>query len=420
MEYRSLKTLFHMDRSSERKANIERLAKQRLEAESTFRTAVNTPSGELFLAVPRELSVLNERILRHERVIAREMRSLPPVAQWAMVRGLVIEEVVSTNDLEGVYSTRRQINDILQEEARRDDPLDKKRFRELARLYLGLTGPTPTLPSTSEDVRAIYDVVMSGEPLEAHERPDGKLFRRDGVQVIGAGGKIIHEGLYPEKRIVEAVERMLAICGSEDIPETYAAIMGHFIFEYVHPFYDGNGRTGRYLLALYLSRPLSTLTSLSLSRVIAENRDAYYRSFREAEHPLNYGELTPFVLNLLNNVSMAQDDLDAEIASKKAMLDAVDSSINQFAEDNALSDRETEIVYMLAQLDLFAMFPESSLDDIAEQVGLGKQQVRVYTKSLEEKGLLKVVSRRPLRFTLSIHAAEGLGIHRGADGETII
>lgn len=78
----------------------------------------------------------------------------------------------------------------------------------------------------------------------------------------------------------------------------------------VHPFYDGNGRTGRYLLALYLSSPLSILTTLSLSRVIAANRDAYYRSFKEAEHPLNHGELTHFVMNMLENVRIAQNDLD--------------------------------------------------------------------------------------------------------------
>ena len=84
-------------------------------------------------------------------------------------------------------------------------------------------------------------------------------------------------------------------------PETYGAIVSHFLFEYAHPFYDGNGRTGRYLLAVYLSRPLSTLTALSVSRSSAESRGAYYRAFREVEDSLNHGELTPLVLAVTYN-----------------------------------------------------------------------------------------------------------------------
>ena len=68
-----------------------------------------------------------------------------------------------------------------------------------------------------------------------------------------------------------------------DIPELYAAALCHFLFGYIHPFFDGNGRTGRYLLALQLSRPLSQPTVLSLSRVIAENKATYYRAFDAVE-----------------------------------------------------------------------------------------------------------------------------------------
>ena len=360
MAYRSLENLFHMDASSDRKANAEARAKARFEAESTFHTGIQTPVGELFLAVPRELSVLNERVLRRERLVSQSMRSLPTVAQWAMIRGLVIDEVVSTNDLEGVISTRRQINELLQEESHSGGPAEQKRFMELAKLYLGLTDPTTRIPEKPENVRSIYDALMTGEPLGKGEKPDGMLFRRDGVDIIGAGGRVIHTGLQPESQIIEAIERMLALCRSDDVPETYSAILGHFIFEYAHPFYDGNGRTGRYLLALYLSRPLSTLTSLSLSRVIAENRSAYYRSFREAEHPLNHGELTLFVMNMLETIGIAQEELEEGIAVKKSLLNDLEDSLGAFATSHGLSEKETDVVYMLSQLDLFGSFPEAT------------------------------------------------------------
>ncbi len=214
----------------------------------------------------------------------------------------MVDGVVSTNTLEGVYSTRRQIDELLQKEDS-GDPLERKRFRELARLYLDFYGNAPNRPSTPGDIRAIYDRVMDGEPLDDTHKPDGELFRRDGVEIFSPKGKRVHVGVEPEGKIAEMIAKMLNIVNSEDMPQTYSAIIGHFVFEYVHPFYDGNGRTGRYLLALNLGSPLSILTSLSLSRVLAENRSGYYyRAFRDAEHAMNHGELTPFVISMLENV----------------------------------------------------------------------------------------------------------------------
>jgi Fic family protein len=319
---------------------------------------------------------------------------------------------VSTNELEGVYSTRRQINELLQEGRDDTDPLGQKRFRELARLYLDLYGDAPERPSTVEDIRSIYDRVMSGEPLDKNHRPDGKIFRRDGVEIYAPNGKVIHNGVEPEQRIIEMIESMIAIANSDEIPETYSAIMGHFIFEYTHPFYDGNGRTGRYLLALHLSGPLSILTSLSLSRVLAENRGAYYKSFSETEHPLNHGELTSFVMNILESVSMAQNDLDVELARKREQYqDAIDK-LQAFQGSHDLNDKETEAVYFLTLLQLFAAFPDSTLAELADHMELSTQQTRVHTRRLEEKGVILTTSKRPLRFVLSDGAISELDVAR--------
>lgn len=100
MGYQSLEKIFHKDPTPERFSENKRLAEKRREAESTFRTGIVTETGELFLAVPRELSLLNEKILRVERLVSQKMRQLPPIALGALIRGLVIDEVVSTNELE--------------------------------------------------------------------------------------------------------------------------------------------------------------------------------------------------------------------------------------------------------------------------------------------------------------------------------
>ena len=349
---------------------------------------------ELFFAVPRELSVLNEEVLRKERRVSALYSSLPPIARAALVHGLVIDEVVSTNALEGIRSTRRQIDELLSEVCDVQGP-STKRFMELASLYVGLTGEDRALPATAKDIRTIYDKVMQGEDL-GNSAPDGTLFRRSGVDIIGNGGKVLHRGLEPEGAIISAISTMIRVASSDEVPAIYAAIAMHYLFEYIHPFYDGNGKTGRYLLALYLSRPLSLLTALSLSRAIAQNKAPYYRAFKDAENPLNHGELTHFVICLMEYISCAQDDLIFDLSEKTARVEKVRLAVDGVDAD----ERGREVLNMLAQYELFAAFAGVSLGEIATYLGVSEQTARACTKKLERAGYIEVIAKRPLRFAL--------------------
>lgn len=390
----TLSTIFHMDKATTALDDNRNLARERRLADSSFRLGMLTDGDELFFAVPRELSVLNEEVLRKERKVSALFCSLPPVARGALVRSLVIDEVVSTNALEGIHSTRRQIDELLCE-ASDSQSLSNKRFRELANLYLGLTTDAQGLPNSAEDIRAIYDKVMQGEDL-CEYAPDGALFRMSGVEVIGNGGKVLHRGLEPEGKIVSAIATMISVASSEEIPATYGAIAAHYLFEYIHPFYDGNGRTGRYLLALYLSQPLSLLTALSLSRAIAENKAPYYRAFKDAENPLNHGELTHFVMCLMEYISNAQDGLISDLTEKNGQIDEVHKVIEQLDMD----DKGHAVMFMLAQLELFAAFPDACLKEIAEFLGVSSQTARTCVKKLEDSGYVKSIAKRPLRFVM--------------------
>lgn len=394
MTYRTLSTIFHMDKATTALDDNRNLARERRLADSSFRLGMLTDGDELFFAVPRELSVLNEEVLRKERKVSALFSSLPPVARGALIRSLVIDEVVSTNALEGIHSTRRQIDELLCE-TNDSQSLSNKRFRELANLYLGLTTDAQGLPNSAEDIRAIYDKVMQGESL-CENAPDGALFRRSGVEVIGNGGKVLHRGLEPEGKIVSAIATMISVASSEEIPATYGAIAAHYLFEFIHPFYDGNGRTGRYLLALYLSQPLSLLTALSLSRAIAENKAPYYRAFKDAENPLNHGELTHFVMCLMEYISNAQDGLISDLTEKNGQIDEVHKVIEQLDMD----DKGHAVMFMLSQLELFAAFPDAYLKEIAEFLGVSSQTARTCVKKLEDSGYVKSIAKRPLRFVM--------------------
>ncbi|MGN0261883.1 MAG: Fic family protein [Eggerthellaceae bacterium] len=399
MEYKELSRVSYADSSNDFEATLEREYRMRFEAASTFRLGFDTPEGELFIAVPREMSLLTEKILRTERRISSMLQSMPASASSAVLRGFVLDEVVSTNAIEDICSTREQVKKAL--EVAPDAPAPAKRFRELATLYLDIINGSAVIPSTPEDVRKLYDEVTCGE-IPSDKMPDGRLFRAQGVDIVQGGYKVVHSGLEPESRIIEAIEKMLKIAASDEIPALYGGLAVHYLFGYIHPFYDGNGRTGRYLLSLMLNETLSSATALSLSRTIAENRDLYYRAFKTTERTMNKGELTFFIYSMLELVREAQVRLETALLKNIGTLREFEVRMEVISEKEGLKEQGLGIVYMLMQHEAFGLLSDAPLEEIAAYLGLKPQMTRRHIVSLESKGIVRKVGlRNPVTFALT-------------------
>lgn len=392
-EYRPLATLFHMDASTAAPAHLEELAHARLTADSTFRTGITTKLGELFIGMPRELTRQLNDVLARERSIAVLWNGIPRIMKHSYIVHAISEEILSTNDIEGVRSTRKEVQDAV-ETAQHEtaQTTHAPRFAEFARLYLGLTAEHTQLPQTLDDLRTIYDDVVGDD------RPDGELFRNGDVEIIGAGERVVHTGAHTEARINELLTQMLALMRSEQIPALLAAPAAHFLFEYTHPFYDGNGRMGRYLLALNLQPTLTLPSVLSLSRTIADNRQRYYKAFSSAENPLNHGELTFFVQTLLDCVAQAQTALIEQLTQQVNRLGRLSAQCNDLGRKHRLSEHAQEILFVLMQEATFGTRGGMTLDDAAQHLQLSKQSARKTVEELERAGLITFTKRRPLTF----------------------
>jgi len=402
-EYKTLKRIMHEDSSNSRHENNKVLAKQRRRDISAYKSGIYLRTGELFYVVPQELSILNEKVLRLERKISQLWRNLPTIALGSYIRDLIIQEVEFTNQIEGVRSTRKEIENALEYFEQGSSFPAAKRFREFAGLYLHLTEGTIQPPKTPADIRSIYDKVMDGE-LEEKDQLDGKLFRKNSVEVF-KGHNLIHEGVNPEAEIVNMLQSMIDMLEDESVPALYSSVLSHFIFEYIHPFYDGNGRTGRFLLALYLSTPLSIATTLSLSRTIAESLDVYYRVFEEVEHPLNHGDATIFLIEMFRLIRTAQESLERELEAKRIVLEAGEAILPDM---NLRNGTEQKIVHALFQVYLFGTYPLLSLDQLADYLSCSKATARRHLSSLEEAGMVRTLSQKPLRFALTDESFEVL------------
>lgn len=385
-----------------------RLARQRLEGDSTFRTGIVTPLGELFMVATRSIILQSESIAQTERTISQLWSSLPNVIQKDYVDDFIAEELLSTNEMEGIHSTKKEAETAVASaqltsntgDAKSPTPHSQVRFGEFAKLYLNLTDENTALPNTLDDLRDIYDRVTQGE-IDADNVPDGLLFREKDVEIQRGDGTPIHKGVRGETRIGSLLTSMLALGKSDEIPALFRAIMTHFVFEYVHPFYDGNGRTGRYLLALYLRQTLALPTVLSLARTISDDKNRYYKAFSESEDTLNCGELTFFVSTMLSFVEHAQHDLLFDLivkAQESILIRTVQLRLTQQHQFNGNTSR---LLLDIMQRALFDQGRATSITEAAQRLALSSQTVRKACAALNDANLITITTRRPVRMMIS-------------------
>lgn len=412
LTYQTLKKTFYTDPTSQRFQNHDAEAARRLGDPSTFRTGITLEHGELFCAMPRELSLASEQVIRRERDVSELWGRLPRTARGAFLRSLILDEVVCSNEMEGVHSTRKQVEVALEAgRATRGNNVGAAEathapFFELAQLYLGLTD-NPVPPQSLQEIRTIYDSVVK-DSIDEKDLVGDTLFRTGPVVIEKRGGRVVHRGVEPEARIEELLGDMISLSKRDDVPELCRAALCHFLFEYVHPFYDGNGRTGRYLLALQLSHLLSQPTVLSLCHTISEHKSAYYKAFDTTEDRLNCSEGTHFVLMLLELVSVAQEDLIADLSEKHLAVELLEQRLANF--EAGSEGRGRRLLGFAAERELFSLPDGFTQREACEHLGVSTPTARKELERLEAKEMLARTTRRPSRYVLTPQAKELLGL----------
>lgn len=246
-----------------------------------------------FLCYTGEILRLVEKFYKTYEQFLYTVNTVPPVVLYQFTRLSIVEEVKSTNDIEGVRSTKKEIREIIEKKG-----ANYHRLQSVVHQYLELLGEEEIKFETCQDIRNFYDDFTHQEITRENpqNRLDGSLFRKETVQIEAATGKTIHQGLYPESRIIEALDQALRILHSEEYPLLIRLALFHYFFVYIHPFYDGNGRTDRFITSYFLSRQFHRLLAVRLSIYIKRNQSRYYHMLEEADSEKNRGDMTPFVM----------------------------------------------------------------------------------------------------------------------------
>ena len=395
-----------------KKKNIEEEYIKRIENPATFITDLKISpikrgnkildkEYSLFYLNLIEHTLLQEIIIKNSNKINLISNELPKIAVKDIIIKILSNELYKTNKIEGIESVKSEIHTSLKDKQKFNKKSNKldgiiKKYKDIMEKNFKDTQHIDSLSS----FRKIYDEMFEDFEKSGNYKLDGKYFRKDTVKVINGLGNTIHIGVNGEEAIEKNMENLIQFMNRKDIPFLVKASISHFFFEYIHPFYDGNGRFGRYLLSLYLARKLDILTAFSVSYSISKNLDDYYKSFVEVEDVNNYGEITFFVENILKTIKSGQEMIiellnDSIIRFKHSM-----EILNELTKD--LSEKENIMLQIYLQNYLFNDFEEITNVELSYIIGdLTQQTINKYTQELEKKGYLVKIKQRPLTYTLA-------------------
>ncbi|MEJ6469011.1 Fic family protein [Fusobacterium nucleatum] len=397
-----------------KKKNIKDEYIKRIENPSTFITdlKINPMKREnkifekeynLFYVNLLEHTLLQEKIMENSKKInsLSNPNEFPPIAIKEIVNKILSNELYKTNKIEGIESSKSQIYSSLKENGKSNKKANKlegiiKKYKDIMEKNFKDTQHIDKLAS----FRKIYGEMFEDFEKSGNYKLDGKYFRKDTVKIINSVGKTIHIGIDGEEAIEKNMEDLIQFMNRKDIPFLVKASISHFFFEYIHPFYDGNGRFGRYLLSSYLARKLDILTAFSLSYSISKNLDDYYKSFVEVEDVNNYGEITFFVENILKTIKSGQEMIIELLNDSIIRFNHSMEILNEISKN--LSEKENIMLQIYLQNYLFNDYGEITNIELTDIIGGSTQQtINKYTEELEKKGYLIKIKQRPLTYTLS-------------------
>lgn len=320
-------------------------------------------------------------IYKMDKQLNAILHKLPDIARQQFIIKCLIDEIKATNDIEGVHSTRREIYALLTGD---NFKYNNRQIHGLLHKYLLIVDDQRVSLESCQDIRNLYDDLLLQEIVRENpdNQPDGVFFRKGNVHIQAADLRIIHHGVSPEEQIISYMEEGLRLIHNEAVCPLAALSAFHYLFGYLHPFYDGNGRLNRFISSYLLSRELTYMTGFGLSNILYKRRDLYYHAFQMVNDRRNRGDITPFLIIFLDLIGQGMSEMITVLRDKQKQLQFYDKAIDTLGLDHNIA----RMLFILIQNTLFG---ESGMfiDELADEMQMSVPSIRNYLKMLDE-GLL--------------------------------
>ena len=214
-------------------------------------------------------------------------------------------------------------------------------------------------------------------------------------------GKIIYTPPQdPEeiKDLMTNLERFINDKESCDFGPLVKMAIIHYQFESIHPFYDGNGRTGRIINILYLiQEKLQDLPILYLSNYIIKNKSDYYRLLQEVRIKNNWEEWLLFMIKAVDQTS--RETIDLIIKIRELMMNykrTLRDNYKFYSQDllnNLFKHPYTKIEFIQRDLNVSRITAANYLNQLADDKLLTKKKLGTANYYINDP-LFKLLSQR--------------------------
>ena len=293
--------------------------------------------------------------------------------QGVLINSIPLLEAQASSEIENIVTTTDQMflfDGVNEDQA---DPATKEALRYRTALWEGFQALKARPLSTNTAVQICR--AIKGVDMDIRRTPGTTLSNDRTGHVIYTppeGEALLREKLANWERWMHG-----ALPASDDIDPLVRMAVGHYQFEAIHPFTDGNGRTGRVINLLYLvEQELLDIPVLYLSRHILRRRADYYAGLQAVTAT---GAWEPWLLYMLEGVT----DTARWTMGK---IDAVRQLLEETAEHIR---RDAESIYSRELAELVFERPYCRIAHVVE-AGLAKRQTAsVYLKQLASIGVLR-------------------------------
>ncbi len=164
----------------------------------------------------------------------------------------------------------------------------------------------------------------------------------------------------------------------------------HYQFETIHPFYDGNGRTGRIINILYLVlNDLLDIPILYLSRYIITHKNDYYRLIQEVRTKGNWEEWIIYMLDGVEKTSLETIELINGISN---LMDEMKFKIK----------KELPKIYSKDLIEVLFRHPYTKIDFLVDELDLHRQTAIKYLNKLVDANILRTIRRGKEKYFINI------------------
>ncbi len=321
------------------------------------------PGVELESRAVLKQAIAANRVLANLRGLAAKIPN-----QGMLINSIVLQEARLSSEIENIVTTNDELYRAAADADGKTDPHTKEVLRYRQALYRGFQA----LKERPLNANLFIEIVRLIKQVDLGIRAvPGTALKND-------LGEVIYTPPEGESRIRDLLGNLEQFIHAEDDldPLVKMAVL-HYQFEAIHPFPDGNGRTGRILNLLFLvEKGLLDIPVLFLSRYIIGNRMDYYRGLRQVTEEQDWESWILFMLRAVE--STAQQTFD-QVTRILELMESVRERVQ----------REEPGIYSKDLIELIFREPYTKIQFVVD-LGLAKRQTASsYLQALAGRGILR-------------------------------